>query len=66
MYFPVGWPKILALPHTDRESQQVLKVSFDREKFMFAVVTTNSLGIWFNNVSLFILVIADIPVELWS
>lgn len=46
MYFPVGWPKILALPG----HQRLLKVSFDREKCMFAVVTNDSVGIWFNNV----------------
>lgn len=50
MYFPIGWPKILALPTTDRD-QVVLKVAFDREKFMFAVLNQDSLGIWFNNVS---------------
>lgn len=49
MYFPVGWPKILALPASGT-AQEVLQISFDREKFMIAVVTQDSLGIWFNNV----------------
>ena len=50
MYFPVGWPKILALPSGNGD-QKVLRIAFDREKFMFAVVSAESLGIWFNNVS---------------
>lgn len=50
MYFPVGWPKILSVPAPVRD-QEVLKVSFDREKLLFAVLTRQSLGIWFNNVS---------------
>lgn len=51
MYFPVGWPKILALPATGT----VLRVSFDREKFMFAVLRGNSLEIWFPEVKLLLL-----------
>lgn len=49
MYFPVGWPKILALPASVTD-QDVLKVSFDREKILFSVLTRTSIGIWFNNV----------------
>lgn len=51
MYFPVGWPKILSLPAAGDRDEEVLQVAFDREKFLFAIVTRQTLGIWFSNVS---------------
>ncbi|XP_072019324.1 guanine nucleotide exchange factor subunit RIC1-like [Amphiura filiformis] len=45
MYFPIGWPKHLSSPTEDGESIQ--QVIVNRERNLFAVVTTQSIQIWY-------------------
>ncbi|KAJ8040207.1 RAB6A-GEF complex partner protein 1 [Holothuria leucospilota] len=44
MYFPVGWPKILQLPTECNEN--LLEVVANRDRTLFAVITTQSIHIW--------------------
>uniref|UniRef100_A0A1B0DM67 CNH domain-containing protein n=2 Tax=Phlebotomus papatasi TaxID=29031 RepID=A0A1B0DM67_PHLPP len=46
MYFPVGWPKILDIAETG-DSCQLLKICCDRVKILFAILTEDSLRIWY-------------------
>lgn len=49
MYFPVGWPKILDIAETG-DSCQLLKICCDRVKILFAILTEDSLRIWYTKV----------------
>ncbi|XP_059616429.1 guanine nucleotide exchange factor subunit Rich-like [Phlebotomus argentipes] len=46
MYFPVGWPKILDIAET-ANGCQLLKICCDRVKILFAILTEDSLRIWY-------------------
>lgn len=51
MYFPIGWPKILDTnPNSDE--YKICKISCDRIKILFAILTDNSLAIWYTKVSI--------------
>ncbi|XP_033103586.1 RAB6A-GEF complex partner protein 1-like [Anneissia japonica] len=47
MYFPVGWPKYLNVP-TERD-EKLVEVNSNRERQLFAVVTTQTVYIWHCN-----------------
>uniref|UniRef100_A0A7G3B864 Protein RIC1 homolog n=1 Tax=Lutzomyia longipalpis TaxID=7200 RepID=A0A7G3B864_LUTLO len=47
MYFPVGWPKILDIEDTG-DKCQLLKICCDRVKILFALLTEESLRIWYS------------------
>lgn len=49
MYFPVGWPKILDTPNSDEF--RIIKILCDRIKILFAILTEDSLSIWYTKVS---------------
>ncbi|XP_077981374.1 guanine nucleotide exchange factor subunit RIC1-like [Glandiceps talaboti] len=45
MYFPVGWPKLLSLPTEEGDALQF--VVANREKSLFAVLTSQAVYIWY-------------------
>lgn len=48
MYFPIGWPKVIKIP--DLGQSQLKRVVCDRDKILFAILTDDSLSIWFAKV----------------
>ncbi|XP_059485791.1 guanine nucleotide exchange factor subunit Rich [Neocloeon triangulifer] len=44
MYYPVGWPRVLKLPRALAAVRQVVN---NRDKLLYAVLTDDSLSIWF-------------------
>ncbi|KAL1501674.1 hypothetical protein ABEB36_006962 [Hypothenemus hampei] len=44
MYFPIGWPKVLRVPHSGRGLRQI---KCNRDRILVAILTDNSLEIWF-------------------
>lgn len=45
MYFPIGWPRVLKNPEA---GQSVLKqIVHNRDKILFAILTSDSLSVWF-------------------
>lgn len=44
MYFPLGWPRKLL-----NSSQNLLQINCDRVKILFAVLSTDTLTIWYSN-----------------
>jgi len=53
MYFPVGWPKVLASAHA---AGTLVQVICNRDKILFAVLSNNQLEIWFCKVCDFVCV----------
>lgn len=51
MYYPVGWPRILKLPQEVVSIRQVIN---NRDKLLYAVLTDDSLSIWFCKVRKFL------------
>lgn len=49
MYFPIGWPKVIDV--FDLAEQDIRKICCDRVKILFAVLTDDSLAIFYTNVS---------------
>ncbi|XP_070563112.1 guanine nucleotide exchange factor subunit RIC1-like isoform X2 [Ptychodera flava] len=45
MYFPVGWPKLLSLPSEEEDVLQF--VVANRDKTLFAVLTSQAVYVWF-------------------
>ncbi|GLH13764.1 Guanine nucleotide exchange factor subunit Rich [Gryllus bimaculatus] len=45
MYFPIGWPKELNVPELGQS--RIRKVVCNRDKILFAILTDNTLYIWF-------------------
>lgn len=54
MYFPIGWPKSLDLP--DFGSFKIRKICCDRVKILFAILTDDTLAIWYTKVNIIILI----------
>lgn len=49
MYYPIGWPRKIDLIGLNQ--QPIRKISCDRVKILFAVLTDDSLAIYYTNVS---------------
>lgn len=49
MYFPIGWPKSLDLP--DFGPYKIRKICCDRVKILFAILTDDTLAIWYTKVN---------------
>lgn len=49
MYFPIGWPK--AIDVFGLGAQQIRKICCDRVKILFAILTDDSLAIFYTNVN---------------
>lgn len=49
MYFPIGWPKVIDV--FGLADQDIRKICCDRVKILFAVLTDDSLAIFYTNVS---------------
>ncbi|XP_074641700.1 guanine nucleotide exchange factor subunit RIC1-like [Tubulanus polymorphus] len=45
MYFTIEWPITLRLPHSN--PVDIVNISANRERILFAVLTANALSIWF-------------------
>lgn len=45
MYFPIGWPRVLSFPQQGQCS--IRQVICNRDKILFAILTDDSLSIWF-------------------
>lgn len=45
MYYPVGWPRVLSQPQT--MGAQPLRVASNRDRILVAVLTTDSIIIWY-------------------
>ncbi|XP_025831130.1 guanine nucleotide exchange factor subunit Rich-like [Agrilus planipennis] len=45
MYFPIGWPKVLKTPELGGSS--IKQVTCNREKVLFAILTDDTISIWF-------------------
>ena len=52
MYFPLSWPKQL-IAHNDDSPLACVAASYDR--FLFAVLTERTVGIWFCKVNSYLL-----------
>lgn len=52
MYFPVGWPKVVNIP--DLGQAKLRQIVCNRDKILFAVLSDDSLAIWFCKVISFI------------
>lgn len=48
MYFPIGWPKVLASAHA---AGTLVQVICNRDKILFAILSIERLEIWFCKVS---------------
>lgn len=49
MYFPIGWPKVLKIPELGNSN--IKQVTCNLDKILFAVLTEDTLTIWFCKVS---------------
>lgn len=49
MYFPVGWPKVVKIP--DLGKSKLKQIVCNRDKILFAILSDDSLSIWFCKVS---------------
>lgn len=49
MYFPIGWPKVIKIP--DLGQSKLKQIVCNRDKILFAILTDDSLSIWFCKVS---------------
>ena len=45
MYYPVGWPRLLQLPQ--ERSEPPLRVAANRDRILVAILTTDSILIWY-------------------
>ncbi|XP_017769219.1 PREDICTED: guanine nucleotide exchange factor subunit Rich [Nicrophorus vespilloides] len=45
MYFPIGWPKVLQIP--DLGGTHIKQVTSNRDRILFAILTDDTLSIWF-------------------
>ncbi|XP_026289117.1 guanine nucleotide exchange factor subunit Rich isoform X1 [Frankliniella occidentalis] len=45
MYFPIGWPRVLSFPQHGQCS--IRQVICNRDKILFAILTDDTLSIWF-------------------
>lgn len=61
MYYPVNWPKLVRVPalgdggrpeDVDAEPRRLCQVTCNRDKILIAVLTPDSLVIFFNQVTL--------------
>lgn len=43
MFFPIGWPRVL----NTTEPEKITAVVCNRDKILFAVLTTDALTIWY-------------------
>lgn len=45
MYFPIGWPKVIKI---SEEGQGIVReIKCNRDRILFAILTDDSLAIWF-------------------
>lgn len=49
MYFPIGWPKVVNIPHLGQA--KLRQIVCNRDKILFAILSDDSLAIWFCKVS---------------
>lgn len=49
MYFPIGWPKVIKIPELGQT--KLKQIVCNRDKILFAILTDDSLSIWFCKVS---------------
>lgn len=45
MYFPIGWPRLLKAPEIGQSDLK--QVVCNRDKLLFAILTSDSLSVWF-------------------
>ncbi|KAJ8926000.1 hypothetical protein NQ315_009855 [Exocentrus adspersus] len=45
MYFPIGWPKVIKIPEAGLGT--VREIKCNRDRILFAILTDDSLAIWF-------------------
>ncbi|EFA06481.2 guanine nucleotide exchange factor subunit Rich [Tribolium castaneum] len=45
MYFPIGWPKVIKIPDLGHAS--VRQITCNRDRILFAILTDDSIAIWF-------------------
>lgn len=55
MYYPIGWPKIIDV--IGLKEQNIWKICCDRVKILFAILTDDSLAIYYTNVNTLLFVI---------
>lgn len=48
MYFPIGWPKILDT--LNLKNSVICKISCDRVKILLAIITDDTIAIWYTKV----------------
>lgn len=46
MYFPIGWPKVIKIPELDK-NDNIKEITSNRDRILFAILTDDSLAIWF-------------------
>lgn len=49
MYYPIGWPKLIDAIGLNKQS--IRKICCDRVKILFAILTDESLAIYYTRVS---------------
>lgn len=49
MYFPIGWPKVVKIP--DLGQAKLRQIVCNRDKILFAILSDDSLAIWFCKVN---------------
>ncbi|KAJ3617833.1 hypothetical protein MTP99_006923 [Tenebrio molitor] len=45
MYFPIGWPKVIKISELGQRS--IKQITCNRDRILFAILTDDSLAIWF-------------------
>lgn len=58
MYFPIGWPKILDT--LSLGDQIIRKICCDRVKILFAILTDDTLAIWFTKVCVYYILYKEV------
>lgn len=49
MYFPIGWPKVLKV--LESKQGKLKQVVHNRDKVLFAILTSDTLSVWFCKVN---------------
>jgi len=63
MYFPIGWPKCL---RTDENDAKLLYVASNLERVLFAILTEDSICLWYCKVGGIVLTISMRNASLFS
>jgi hypothetical protein len=50
MYFPIGWPKVIKISELGQRS--IKQITCNRDRILFAILTDDSLAIWFCKVKM--------------